>query len=103
MDRVEQLKSYLERQPGDSFTRHALAMEYIKRGDDISARGMLEAVLETDPSYTGSYYHLGKLLERAGDPAAAAAVYRKGMEMARKQGDLHAWGELNSALDLAGE
>jgi Tfp pilus assembly protein PilF len=100
MDRIEQLRSFLARKPDDLFSRHALAMEFVKRGDDDSARQMLESVLESDPSYIGSYYHLGKLLERAGKAEAAMEVYRKGMEMAQKGGDRHAYGELNTALSL---
>lgn len=100
MDRIEQLKSFLVQNPADLFSRHALAMEYIKRGEDEAARQMLESVLSIDPSYIGSYYHLGKLLERCGDADAATEVYRKGMDVAHQAGDRHAWGELNTALSL---
>jgi Tfp pilus assembly protein PilF len=100
MDRIEQLKSFLVQHPADLFSRHALAMEFIKRGDDASAKEMLESVLDLDPGYIGSYYHLGKLLERAGQPDAAMEVYRQGMEAAQKAGDRHAYGELNTALSL---
>jgi tRNA(Ile)-lysidine synthase len=98
MDRIEALKSFLHKNPADLFSRHALAMEYIKRGDDETARQMLESALEIDPGYIGSYYHLGKLLERSGEENAAAEVYRKGMEMAQVAGDRHAFGELQTAL-----
>jgi Tfp pilus assembly protein PilF len=100
MDRIEALKSFLLKNPADLFSRHALAMEFIKRGDDAAARDMLESVLQIDPGYIGSYYHLGKLLERSGDESAAADVYRKGMEMAKAAGDRHAFGELQTALSL---
>jgi Tfp pilus assembly protein PilF len=100
MDRIEQLKSFLVQNPADLFSRHALAMEFVKRGDDVAAREMLESVLAIDPSYIGSYYHLGKLLERAGDNDAAMEVYQKGMSMAQQAGDRHAYGELNTALSL---
>jgi Tfp pilus assembly protein PilF len=101
MDRLEQLKSFLVQNPGDLFSRHALAMELIKRGDDAGARELLETVLEMNPGYIGSYYHLGKLLERNGDNASALTVYQKGMDAARLAGDMHAYGELNTAFQLA--
>ena len=100
MDRIEALKSFLDKNPADLFSMHALAMEYVKRGDDVAARQMLESVLETDPGYIGSYYHLGKLLERTGDENGAADVYRKGMEKAKAAGDRHTFGELQTALSL---
>ena len=35
--RMDRLKSFIERNPADAFSRHALAMEYIKIGDDAAA------------------------------------------------------------------
>jgi len=96
--RMDRLKSFIERNPADAFSRHALAMEYIKIGDDAAARNELESLLAMDPGYVGSYYHLGKLLERAGDPEAAAETYRKGILVAEQAGDRHAAGELRAAL-----
>ena len=63
-DRIEKLRDFLVASPGDPFLKHALALEYIKIGDDITARKLFEEILEADPVYIGSYYHLGKLLER---------------------------------------
>ena len=100
MDRKERLWAFLREHPEDLFTRHALAMEYIKTGDDKDARELLEEVLTRDPGYIGSYYHLGKLLERQGDSAGAEAVYQRGIEAATKAGDRHAAGELTTALNL---
>ena len=67
MDRIEQLQVFLKATPDDSFLQHALALELIKRGDDNDARILFEKILQREPGYVGSYYHLGKLLERAGD------------------------------------
>lgn len=100
--RLNRLLAYINQHPTDCFSRHALAMECIKAGDDLSARHQLESLLTIDPGYVGSYYHLGKLLERTGAPEAAAEVYRTGIEEAEKQGDRHAAGELRAAL-LNGE
>ena len=99
MDRIEKLKAFISQNPVDHFSKHALAMEYIKLGDDQAAKGLLESILAADPGYTGSYYHLGKLLEREGDKEGAVSIYEKGMAEAKKQGDNHAWNELMSALD----
>ena len=71
MDRIKKLKEFLQTDPHDSFVKHALALEYIKTGDETSARRLLEEVLEKDPASIGSYYQLGKLLERTGEPALA--------------------------------
>ncbi len=99
MDRIVKLKEFLRENPADSFLQHALALEYIKLGDDVEGRKLFEGILEKDPGYVGSYYHLAKLLERNGDTDGAVKVYEKGMEEAKKKGDNHAFNELRSALE----
>lgn len=99
MDRITKLKEYLQANPGDAFLKHALALEYIKNGDDGTGKILFEEILAQDPGYIGSYYHLAKLLERTGDTESAIQWYEKGMEAAKKAGDLHAYGELRSAYE----
>lgn len=99
MDRITRLKEFLQATPGDNFLKHALALEYIKIGDDKTARSVFEEILTQDPGYIGSYYHLAKLLERTGDTDGAIQWYEKGMAEAQKAGDKHAYGELRSAYE----
>ncbi len=99
MDRIARLKEFLALDPGDLFSAHALALEYVKAGDDALARTLFEEVLLRDPAHTGTYYHLGRLLERAGDHAGAKAVYEKGMAMARSRNENHTLNELRSAWE----
>lgn len=99
MDRIAQIKQFLEATPNDSFLKHALALEYIKLNDDVTARQLFEELLAHEPGYVGSYYHLGKLLERAGDNASAISIYEKGMAMAKAGNERHAYNELQSAYE----
>lgn len=99
MDRIARIKEFLKTSPDDSFLKHALALEHIKLNDDQEARRLFEELLAHEPEYVGSYYHLGRLLERAGKPEEAMAVYEKGMEMAKAAQDKHAYNELQAALD----
>lgn len=99
MDRIEKLKEYLLASPSDSFLQHALALEYIKLGQDAEARRIFEELLQREPGYVGSYYHLAKLLERAGEQQPAIDWYEKGMAAAKVAGDNHAYGELRSAYE----
>ena len=99
MDRIEKLKQFLVENPGDSFLQHALALEYVKTGDDQQARKIFEEILDREPGYIGSYYHLAKLLERIPDIPAAIACYQKGMQEAQKATDSHAYNELRSAYE----
>lgn len=102
MERIDKLREFLQKNPNDSFLKHALALEHIKMGDDATARQLFEEILTLDPSYTGSYYQLGKLLEKAGETTLAMEWYEKGMAAAKAAGDNHAYNELQSAYeDLA--
>lgn len=99
MDRIAKLKEYLEKSPDDSFLQHALALEYIKLGDDDTAKNYFESLLAANPGYVGSYYHLGKLLERSGNKEKAVEVYEQGMKVAKTAGDGHAYNELQAAQE----
>jgi len=99
MDRIDKIKGMLLENPADSFLCHALALEFIKLGNDEDARKLFESILENEPGYIGSYYHLAKLLERIGETDAAIKVYEKGMEAAMKAGDNHSLSELRSAFE----
>ena len=99
MERIAKLKDFLASNPEDSFLQHALALEYVKTGDDGEARKLFEEILNREPGYIGSYYHLGKLLERNNETDAAIKWYEKGMEEAKKAGENHAFGELRGAYE----
>ena len=99
MDRIDILKDFLKDSPTDSFLQHALALEYVKIGNDGSARALFEDILKRDPAYIGSYYHLAKLLERTGEPEEAMRVYVTGMAACKKAGDNHAYNELQAAYE----
>ena len=99
MDRITKLREFLAASPADPFVQHALALEYVKLGDDAQAKTLFENILSADPGYVGSYYHLAKLLERIQDIDGATSVYEKGMEQAKKAGDNHAYNELRAAYE----
>lgn len=99
MERIEKLKAFLAQNPADSFVQHALALEYVKVDNDAAAKEHWVALLAREEGYVGSYYHLGKLLERQGETEAAISTYEKGMQIAKKAGDNHAYNELQAAYE----
>ena len=101
-NRIEKLQQFLQQTPADAFLNHALALEYVKMDDDHAARSYFEQNIQQQPDYVATYYHLGKLLERAGNTEAAMNVYESGMIVAKKAGDNHTYNELQAAYeDLA--
>jgi len=99
MDRIGKLKEFLLKDPHDAFVKHALALEYCKLGEDAAARRLWEEVLERDPAYVGSYYQLGKLLERTGERSLALHWYQQGMTAARTAADMRTYHELEAAYE----
>ena len=99
MDRISKLKEYMKTSGKDSFLQHALALEYIKAGNEEEAKKLFNEILKREPTYIGSYYHLGKLLERTGDPKKAMRVYERGMEVATAANDHHSYTELRVAFE----
>lgn len=99
MSRIEKLQEFLKTSKEDNFLQHALALEYIKVGEDERARELFEIILKREPGYVGSYYHLGKLLERMNKQEEAIKIYEIGMLECKKVNDRHSYSELQAALD----
>ena len=98
-DRIEKIKDFLKATPNDCFLNHALALEYVKAGDEDDAKKHFEINLNNDPGYVATYYHLGKLFERVGERAGAIAIYEKGMVQAKAVKDMHSYSELQNAYE----
>ncbi len=90
----------LKDSPGEPFVLFALAQEYAKAGNHREALRYYKQLLSDSPDYTGAYYHLGKLYEQSGKQKDAIATYKIGMEITKKKGEHHAFGELQSALSM---
>lgn len=101
-NRLETLKGLVEKNPGDSFSRYALAME-LTRGEDYEAAAKeFEELVRRDPDYAAAYFHAGQVLEKLDRPEEARRMYTRGIEVTTRQGNAHARGELEAALALAG-
>lgn len=98
-ERIQKLKAMLAQNDADSFVQHALALEYVKLGREGEAEALFQTLLARDERYVGSYYHLGKVMERTGKGEEAIAVYEKGMKVAKALNDTHAFNELRAAWE----
>lgn len=97
--KIRDLAESLKKNPKDSFTKFALALELLKKDDVSKARVLFESVLEQDPEYLGVYYHLGKLYERTGRLEDAQSMFTHGLKVARDQNDQRTELELIDALE----
>lgn len=99
MDRIEQIKTFLNDTPEDSFLNYALAIEYVALQQDFEARSIMEKLVRHNPDYFATYYHLGKLYERIGEETLAENIYKSGLEITKSLGEKHAYGELRGAYE----
>ncbi len=95
--KLDSILSFLSENPKDPFLKYALGKEYEKLGQLEKTTELFENLIQSDPDYIGTYYHLGKIYERQSAPEKAVAIYQSGILVARKIGDKHAEGELAGA------
>ena len=97
--RLGALKQLLDKDPNDSFTRYALAMEYQSRGEPETAITYLKEVMRRDASYIPAYHLLGQIYAKLNRTQEAKNIYRMGIEAADAAGDLHARREMTEELE----
>jgi tetratricopeptide (TPR) repeat protein len=102
-DRLELLKSMLEKSPKDSFLLFAIAKEYEGLGENKAALDFFLNLKKSQPDYVGLYYHLGKLYEKNDEIEKAFFTYKNGMEVAKAAGDQHSLSELAGAKLFLGD
>ena len=99
-ERLTKLQQMLERQPDDAFLLYGIALEYKKLGQAAQAIEYLDRVIGADPNYCYAYHQKGLVHESQGQSEAARAVYRQGIEAAKRSGDAHAGEEIAAALSM---
>lgn len=96
--KIKKLAGYIKNNPDDSFSKFALALEFLKEDRLNKARILFEDIQKKDPEYDGVYYHLGKLYERSGLQEDALNTYKKGVEVAANNKNKRNVSELKEAL-----
>ena len=99
-NRLEILQQMLEQDPGNTFARYGLAMEFAKSGDFGQAVAEFKNLLANDENYSAAYFHGGQALEKLGKLDEARAMYEKGIEVTTRKGDSHTRSEIEGALSL---
>src|SRR5438046_10704950 len=96
VNRLEVLKSMVEQNPGDSFSRYGLAMEYANSGSLEQAVEQYESLLGFNPDYAAAYYHGGQALEKLGRLDEARRMYQRGLAATQRTGDAHTHSEIQA-------
>lgn len=96
--RREKIEAMLSDQPGDTFLRYSLAMELEKEGRNEESLGLLRGLMGDQPPYVAAFFRSGQQLAQLGRVTDARTALREGIEVARRQNDQHAAGEMSEFL-----
>ena len=97
--RLEILKSMVERNPADGFSRYGLAMEYSKAGQIEQALSEYKTLIEKNPDYTPAYFMAAQMLAGANRIDEAKRLLVDGISSARRTGNAHAQSEMTTMLE----
>ena len=103
MSRREKIEAMLVDEPGDTFLRYSLAMEYRSEGDHDASVAKLRELTVDVPPYVPAFFMAAQQLVDLGRIEAARTFLRDGIDEARRQGDSHAAAEMSELLANLGE
>jgi predicted Zn-dependent protease len=83
-NRLQELRRFMEEEPGDPFNVYALALE-LRSSDPAEAARLFDQLLTDQPTYLATYYQAAALLADLGQPDRAFAVYDRGIALATEQ------------------
>lgn len=90
-ERIERIKKVLAVEPESEMLWFSLGQAYLAEdsaGSSDLAVEAFEKAIALKPDYTVVYEHLGGALEKIGKIDEATAIYRNGIEVGRKTGDM---------------
>ncbi len=102
MDRMTMLKEILAANPGDSFARYGLAMEYSNAGEFETSLAEFATLLKNTPDYTPGYFMAAQTLVKAARVGDAKTMLVDGIASAKKTGNGHALSEMEAMLEELG-
>lgn len=97
--RLAMLESLTASGKADAFAWYGLGMEYRREGRRDDALRTFEQLRAQNPDYLPMYLMAGQILIDASRPDDAREWLEAGIRLARGQGNHHALGELEGALD----
>jgi len=97
--RVAALKEILAHNPGDTFARYALGMEYLGAGETDAALAEFECLIAANPDYTNAYFMAAQTLAHAERNQEAKTMLEQGIACARRTRNQHALSEMEAMLE----
>ncbi len=98
-ERIEQIKSMLEKDPRDLFLHYSLAMEYASSERFDEAAEAFGKCLKLDDEYLPAYVEAGKSLRSAGRLDEARDIFAAALDVAIAKGETHMRDFVQQQLD----
>jgi hypothetical protein len=96
--RREKIEALLQDEPRDQFLRYGLAVELDNEGRTDESLTLFRGLMRDQPPHVASYFRGAQLLVKLDEIDQARAALREGIEIARRQGEMHAAGEMGELL-----
>jgi Tfp pilus assembly protein PilF len=96
--RLEQFKEFVEMDPSDTFSRYALALEYMGVERYAESIHEFQEVLKQDPTYSAAYFQAANAARKNDEIEKAKDFLTRGIDVAEKKGDWHTRDEMKAAL-----
>ena len=88
LEKIERFKQVIELDPADVLGYFSLGNAYLDAYKKDLARQTFEKAVEVDPEHSSSYYGLGQAWESLGNKEKAVEIYKQGIFVADKKGDI---------------
>ncbi len=88
MEKIERFKQVIELDPLDVLGYFSLGNAYLDVYKKDLARQTFEKAVQVDPDHSSSYYGLGQSWESLGNKEKAVEIYKQGIVIADKKGDI---------------
>jgi tetratricopeptide (TPR) repeat protein len=96
--RLETLEEFARERPADAFAHYGLAMEYTNAGRVEDALATFQKLIGFNPNYSAGYHQAALLLTRLGRVEEAREMFKRGIEVAGRNGEQHSKTEMEEAL-----
>jgi predicted Zn-dependent protease len=100
VERIEQLRALLAKEPDDVFCNFSLAMELRSTDQIDAALTQFDRVIALDPNYLAAHMRKGETLMKLHRYDEARATLERGAEVARSAGDQHMVDNIQEMLDM---
>jgi superkiller protein 3 len=88
LEKIERFKKVIELDPADVLGYFSLGNAYLDAYKKDLARQTFEKAVQVDPEHSSSYYGLGQAWEALGNKEKAVEIYKQGITIADKKGDM---------------